>query len=625
VIGRLPLRRFGLGLLAGAILHGTAPAQGATRRDTTAAKRDTSAAADTARGRDTTHVLAVAPPTDTAPPRDTIKAPLAQAPAPVLIGIGEQYHWDRDAMFATGAFNLLDLLSLVPGVTTFRSGWLSSPAEAAYLGNPARVRVFYDGVELDALASRSGGILDLDVVPLWTLEDVTVERGADEIRVYLRSWSVTRTTPSSRVDIASGDQNTNLYRGFYGKRFRHGEALQVGFQQFGTTSNDLLGGGDELSLLARLGWAHGPWSVDAFATRANRTRDPQTSFTGNRVIPGVRARRTDAYVRAAYGTQERGPWVQLMVAALALDERPHGSTDQASPDSADTAEVTRERTQYIASAGYTRGALRLSATSRTHTLGPTTLSTFTERASVVRGPWALALRAEQRTPDTTSTESAELRISPLSFLSLSGAVTRRHGGGLVASVDNGISMRAAVGLRLDRVWLTGGFLRRDAVEVPGLQVYDTSFVDMPSGVATGLFGAIRGPIYKDLGVDISGVRWSAPGFYRPQYQSRAEIYVRTNWLSRFPRNNFGFLGSLAYEYRSATLFPMVGTTERPVLGSVLTPASHVLIPRLEIRIIVSTIFIQQYLTIMPARVEYVPGFIQPRQRVMYGVRWHFWN
>jgi hypothetical protein len=622
VIGRPPLRRIGLGLLAGAILHGSALAQG----DTTTAKRDTSAAADTARGRDTTRALAVAPPADTAPPPDTIKAPLAQAPAPVLIGIGEQFHWDRDAMFATGAFNVIDLLSLVPGVTTFRSGWLSSPAEAAYLGNPGRIRVFYDGVEMDALASRSRGILDLDAVPLWTLEDVTVERGADEIRVYLRSWSVTRTTPSSRVDVASGDQNTNLYRGFYGKRFRHGEALQVGFQQFGTTSNDLLGGGDELSLLARLGWAHGPWSVDAFATRGSRTRDEQTNFTGSRVIPGVRARRTDAYVRAAYGTQERGPWAQLMVAAQALDERPRRSTDQASPgSSADTTEVTRERTQYIASAGYTTGALRLSATSRTHTLGPSTLSTFTERASLVHGPWALALRAEQRTPDTTSTESAELRASPLSFLSLSGAITRRHGGGLFASVDNGISMRADVGLRLDRVWLTGGVLRRDAVEVPGLQVYDTSFVDMPTATATGLFGAIRGPIYKDLGVDISGVRWSAPGFYRPQYQSRAEVYVRTNWLSRFPRNNFGFLGSVAYEYRSATLFPFAGTTERPVLGSVLTPASHVIIPRLEIRIIDATLFIQQFVTIRPARVEYVPGFIQPRQRVMYGVRWHFWN
>jgi hypothetical protein len=623
---RVPLRRIGLGLLVGAILHGTAFAQGGARRDTSEVKHDTTAA-DTA-ARDTTQLPTVA---DTAPPKDTIKAPLAQAPVPRLVGIGEQYHWDRDAMFATGAYTLADLLDLVPGATIFRSGWLASPMEAAYLGNPARIRIFYDGVEMDALASRANGILDLVAIPLWTLEDVSMERGADELRVYLRSWRVNRTTPSSRVDVATGDQSTNLYRGFYGKRFRHGEALQLGFQQYGTTGGDLLGGGDELSLLGRLGWAHGRWSVDAYAVRSSRTRDEQQTFTGDRAIPGVRLRRTDAYARAAYGSQSQGLWAQLMVAAQELEERPHQSgTSGASGGTGSGAtpvlgDSTRARTQYVASAGFTRGALRVSATSQTHTLGPSTLSTFAEHVSLEQGPWALALSAEQRTPDTSSAESATLRVSPLSFLSLSGAITRRHGGEMAAGVSNGISLRAAVGLKLDRVWFTGGVLRRDGVTVPGLTVYDTSFATAAAEPATGLFGTIRGKFYKDLGVDITGIRWSAPGFYRPQNQTRAELYVRTNWLSRFPRNNFGVLASVAYEYRSATLFPTANTSEVAELGALVAPASHAIVPRLEIRLIDATLFIQQFLTILPARIEYVPGYIEPRQRVMYGVRWHFWN
>ena len=77
-------------------------------------------------------------------PRDTIKAPLAHAERPLLLGVGSQYHWDRDSIFSSGANNLLDLLSTIPGVTIFRSGWLASPQYAAYLGDPGRVRVFLD-------------------------------------------------------------------------------------------------------------------------------------------------------------------------------------------------------------------------------------------------------------------------------------------------------------------------------------------------------------------------------------------------------------------------------------------------------------------------------------------------
>ncbi|HEX6964337.1 MAG TPA: TonB-dependent receptor [Gemmatimonadaceae bacterium] len=634
------LRRGGLGLLVGAVLQGTVLAQGttrdtsATRRDTTqhapvAAPRDTSVrhdttvAGDTTAARDTTGAGGRAPADTTTSdttkaPRDTIKAPLAHAPVPRLVGIGEQYHWTRDSMFATGAFNLIDLLRLIPGVTIFRSGWLSSPAEAAYLGDPSRVRIFYDGVELDALNPQNGGVLDLDAVQLWTLEDVTIERGADELRVYLRSWRVNRTTPSSRVDIASGDLNTNLYRAFYGKRFQHGEALQLGLEQYGTTGGTFTGGGDQLSLLARLGWAHGPWSVDAFANRTSGSRDQQQALVGSGAIPNLDSRRTNAYVRAGYGDPDDGPWAQLMVVSQAFDNTTARDSTTAPPG-------TRSEKQYVASAGMTRGPWRLSIDSRTHDFEHSTLKTVAERASMESGPFALSLAAEQRWPDTSSTESATLKLAPLSFLALTGTVTHRHGGEVAPGTRNSIDARAEVGVRIHRAWLTGGIMRRGGVVVPGLQMYDPSYVAMLSQPATGIFGTIRGPIYKDLGVDITGVRWSAPGYFRPQYQSRAELYLRTNWLSRFPRDNFGFLGSLAYEYRSATLFPTAGSAEAVGPASVLVPYSHSLTSRIEIRIIDATLFIQQFFTIFPPRMAYVPGFILPRQQVMYGVRWHFWN
>ncbi|HEX5436904.1 MAG TPA: TonB-dependent receptor [Gemmatimonadaceae bacterium] len=611
------MRGLGLGLLAGAVLYGTASAQAGTRRDTATVRRDTGAVvSDTGTHRDTARSAS-----DTTP-RDTIKAPLAHAPVPRLLGIGAQYQWDRDEMFATGAFNLADLLQLVPGVTVIRSGWLASPAQAAYLGDPAKVRIFYDGMELDPLNARDGPVLDLDAVQLWTLEGVTIERGADELRVYLRSWRVDRTTPSSRVDVATGDQNLNLYRGFYGKRFKQGEALQLAFQQFGSTGGKLLGGGDQLSLFGRVGWAHGLWSFDALGIRTNLTRDAQTTLDGGATIPELAGRRTDAYVRAAYGRPERGPWAQLMVASEEFDEHSSHDSSATPPDVADT---VRTETQYVATAGVTHGPWRVSATSRTHRLESTTYTSVSERANVEYGPVAFSLAGEQRGPDSTSSESAQLRLTPLSFLAISGAVTHRHGGSIVAGSDHGIDARGELGLLLHRLWLTGGVMHRTGVVVPGLRVFDTSFVAMPATAATGLYGTIRGPIYKDLGVDLSGVRWTAPGFYRPQYQSRAELYLRTSWLSRFPRNNFGFLGSVAYEYRGTTLFPAAGASEQDVFAGPSAPFSHVLTWRIEIRIIDAILFAQQTFTIYPPQVQYVPGYLTPRQRTLYGVRWHFWN
>ena len=40
-----------------------------------------------------------------------------------------------------------------------------------------------------------GNTTDLATIQIWTLEEVAVERGADELRVYLRSWRVDHTTP----------------------------------------------------------------------------------------------------------------------------------------------------------------------------------------------------------------------------------------------------------------------------------------------------------------------------------------------------------------------------------------------------------------------------------------------
>jgi hypothetical protein len=630
----------GFALLAGALAPASASAQ-RTVRDTTQARRDTAVARpDTARP-DTAHADSARAPSDTARrpavplpsdtlsdstkvPKDTIKTPLAHSERPALAGGVIEYHWDRDSLFASGALTLGDLLGRIPGVTQIRAGWLGSPEFASYMGNAGRVRIFYDGVELDSFDPRNGGVPDMTDVPLWSLEDITVERGADELRVYVRSWSITHTATNTRVDVMTGDQGTNLYHAFYGKRFGNGLALQIAGQQYGTSENNTLGGGSDLALMGRLGWAKGKWSLDAFATRSSRTRDeqdPQRSVSGG--VPRQERTRTDAYFRGGYGNPDSvGGWAQLMVANEKFDEHTPFREQPlafAGPDGADT---TLGGTQYVAMAGVNRGRFRLSAAERYHDNDSGSVNAISGRATYVHPLVALSLYAEYRGPDSSSVEEASARFTPLGFLAIAGTIARRHGG--VDGAD-AVDLRGEVGVRVDRLWLSGGVMRRGEETLPALIAFDTSYAPVHEDAATGIFGSARGKFYKDLGVDIFGVRWSNSGFYRPQMQTREELYVETSWISRFPSGDFGFLGSIAHEYRQTTYFPSASVVPDQPENVVSAFYSHVLVTRLEVRIQSAVIFWNATFGISPQVYEYVPGMLQPRQRQLYGVRWQFWN
>jgi len=131
--------------------------------------------------------------------------------------------------------------------------------------------------------------------------------------------------------------------------------------------------------------------------------------------------------------------------------------------------------------------------------------------------------------------------------------------------------------------------------------------------------AVRGRLFRALYAEAWGIAWSdSGGYYRPRYQSRAELYIQTNLLDRFPRGNFGLLTSLAHEYRSSVRFPLPGDS------SVSTGHIRTLAFRLEIRIQTAVVS-YQFRNVLQERYVLVPGFQMPRQTQFYGVRWDFWN
>lgn len=600
---------------------------------------------------------AVPMPADTA--GDTLRVALARAESPALLSVGAPYRWDRGQLYASGAIALLDLLARVPGVTTFQGGWIGAPMQVAYLGQTDRVRVFYDALELDPLDPRTARHLDLAQVQLWTLEEVAIEPDADEIRVHLRSWSVASTNPYTRTDVYTGDEDTNIYRGWFGRRYRSGWALQAGGQQYSTTNDRVGGSSDLLGLFARVGWAKGNWRADGLVNRTGRTRQETARRTRRAserqypVLPPFEGRSTEAYVRAGWRQPGEPLWLQLVAGSLMFFESSDRTDSSYVPVTVndrppDLADTTLSIAQYVAAAGASRFGLTASVTGRVRVYRGTAYGSPSARLSFDRRRLAVAVFAEQDVTGATRRTSATARLSPFSFVSLLASVARREGldplgrdslrgrialgpGGFVAASalrraqPTATTLRAELGLRYRELWLSGGTMTRDTALLATPVVFDPAFrydtLDFPpisAGKVTGTFAAVRGRAWKDVFVDAIGTSWSgADEVFQPRWQSRAQLGVRTNWRSRFPSGNFGFQFAATHEYRSRIAFP----SSR---GTMHAGGSRVLSTLVELRIQTAVIS-WQYRNLLGALYETVPGYEMPRLINVYGVRWEFWN
>jgi hypothetical protein len=562
------------------------------------------------------------PKTDSSPDslvvkRDSIKPPIGRFALPVTYEIGPQYEWNRAQLFATGALTVADLLERSPGVTTFRSGWVATPQTATYNADFRRVRVFYDGVEIDALDNTTGGLVDLSTLQLWTLEHLSIERSASELRLYMRSWRVDNTDPYTRVDVATGNEDTNLYRGFYGKRFDNGGALQLAGQQYGVRSSRFAGSGDALSLVGRLGIAHKGWSIDGFVNRTHATRDIQRPTVGRPPILSLDATHTNAYVRAAVGGVNSGPWAQLTAASLGFKGTTGANRSVGATTQPDTTERRRSEAQYNLAAGYTLGPARLEVADRLRALGGTTYNSISGRLDFVTPIGVLNGFVERDGFRHQTNTDVGIRLQPLSFIALAGSIARSvplSGTELLPSTK---SVRWEAALKLFRPWVAVGMITTDNTLGLAPVVYDTLFLAKGPGTSTARTASIRGPLGRGFGIDAWITRWDTTSSYQPQYQSRSEINFANNFLNRFPRGDFELRVAGVYEYRGHTIFPLAA-------GDVRLAAAKTLSALLEIRIMRAVLSYQQR-NILAYQYQIIPGFEMPRVLAIYGVRWEFWN
>lgn len=566
---------------------------------------------------------------------DTIQPPFGRLQSPRTTDIGPQYEWNREELFASGAYTVADLLDRIPGNTSFRTGWLASPKFVAVNGDMTRVRVFYDGLEMDNLDGRSGTMLDLTTIDLWTLEHVAIERFASEVRVHLRSWRVERTNPYTRTDVYTGDEDSNIYRGFYGKRFGNGAGLQLGGQQLGTRSARLGGGGDALTFMGRLGIAKRSWSVDAFAVRRNAARVVQPTFGTGLSLPEFSGIHTLAYVRGAVGNQVAGPWAQIIAANMNLRE----TTDQVDAGTAgslrvrpDTADSTIKRIQYLATAGYVRGAFRASIADRVRAYKGKSNHSPEARFELAGRIATIDLFAQKDGDEKRRRLHGAFRLTPLSFLSIAGAASydnpddddpeplpegEEDSAAIVPTIPKTTAARIEVGLKVWNPWLIAGFITRDTAVLAPPTVIDTVYQYKAVGKRQGLYVGIRGRLYKDLNIDVLGTRWDSAGYYQPRFQSRSEINLNTRLMSRFPSGSFGLKLAAIHEYRGVVRFPLAE-------GFATTATSNVFSALVEIRIL-RGVATYQVRNVFGMNHQVIPGFIMHRSVGIYGLRWEFWN
>lgn len=123
------------------------------------------------------------------------------------------WSWDREALLASGALTVTDLLERTPGVSPFRFGYLGLPEGVAAFGSTGgRIEFVLNGFVVDPLGSPQLDVADLEVA---NLEWVRVERRLDGLRVQLQTAAPVGRTPYSRIDAATGDFDTEAFRAVF--------------------------------------------------------------------------------------------------------------------------------------------------------------------------------------------------------------------------------------------------------------------------------------------------------------------------------------------------------------------------------------------------------------------------
>ncbi len=572
---------------------------------------------------------------------DSVFGALPQADAPLLTEVGMSHRWNRDSLFATGALTLADFLDRVPGLASLHARFYLAPQVAAYNGDASRVRLFLDGIELEPMDARSFGATDLTLFPIAALEELVVERGANELRLLMRSWrGPQRLTAQTRADVLTGDNRSNTFRGYLARRAKNGFALQAMLQQRSTDDRKLGGDGDATTIFTRIGIVKPTWSVDATLLRVRATQqtlsliNEESYLATGRAIPGYEQVQRDAYLRLGIGDVNHGRWLQLMaVSRNNKEQTTFRSADVPRGFAADSADTTSTSVQYVATAGWSSARLRVSATERLRRVSGQTLHQPSARVGIDLGRVTISGWAERNPFDEVTRADAFVRLQPVARFAVTGAVSYGTTGILDLPKDStnvleqvflptAKAARGEVAIKVGSLWLQGGAVYRDSAVLRAPGLFDRAAPAVVEGRALGATFTIVGPLFRGFSLHMQGTQWDKVGWYRPQTQVRSELTWRYHWTGKTKTGGFDFVLAGLAEYRTSAAFPLLNAAGQvvvlPTFGG--TPLGL----RAEFTLKDATIT-AQLRNVLGLPYSTVPGLLMPGALTVYGVRWSFWN
>lgn len=532
------------------------------------------------------------------------------------------WEWDRQDLLRFPDLSLLQLLERVPGVVPIRTAFAGQAEAPAILGGTAgSVRYIVDGFAVDPLTSPT---FDVSRFPLLALERVRVERRVTGTTVRIQTLSPTDHRVESIVEAGTGDYGTNLFRGTFLAPGVLGGPLAGGFERlaidgFGSATNHTSG------------WLKWTFVRDSAGVQVEY-RQSEMDRAG--LASGLFGRRSDWAVRGR--ARLLGVPTEAFVGASSVEDddgtlQVQEGTPQGGLRSYHTFDAPLPTEL--------RGTVRL----RSHPRLPSTEVAL--EAWTTPRPW-LGLGAEVvqgwwQDDGVTGHWTARARVGPVLGLSalaelnagapwLSDGPTLRLTAPVDSVVHSDIREGARLGVSFDDwgVHLGAAALvtRADPVPAFGL-AFDPEAPRFGGGEATGVEVTARIPTWLDP-VWLEGwyVGMDAPStwIYLPRHHWRAGLVYHHLPL---PSGNLELYARVEHVFRGGMATPCDPPLECEAVadGPGAVNALRATNLELTIRVLSVRAFLRwENLRNRPLQ-QNLPGFNLPGQRVLYGVKWQFFN
>jgi hypothetical protein len=207
------------------------------------------------------------------------------APPGFATGIWE---WDHEAIMASGANTLAELVAEVPGLVVLLGGDYGTPVAISAFGmGGGGVRVLRDGFEVFPL---EGGVADLQRVGLVGVTHVRLERAGGELLLQVTDYPYDDGRSFSLVEAGTGQLDTNAFRGTFADPTALGGSIALGLERVDTRGYGTGEGGNRTGTWFRYQLHRGDRAGLAFDYRRMGSETQVLEYAGS-------VRRTDLALR----------------------------------------------------------------------------------------------------------------------------------------------------------------------------------------------------------------------------------------------------------------------------------------------------------------------------------------